>query len=387
MSNQPQRDNTPRSSFLHHPAVVITALLVFFPLGIGLMWHGQVWSTQTRYVISGFFGLLIVAFLGTETPAPNGGASNEPPPPTLPADPLPPVADRRNEVPDLKAKLANDETYTRLWQAGTRKERDRFLTYVSELIAVGGAAARLSKALQRAKLKQAAINLYLIAVRDGHLPQEFVARVQNHISEGAQSPRSGLWSAKHDYTALAYWLNPTNAEYLRARLAAKGKAPGRWYSGESPPWLEYLATEQGALERLAVMVDLTDEELARLGDLKCRPKGLDIVTSYAPTTGKRSVTCKPPKQLKPKLNVGEFLTARGFYAARTRKKLERAMRLALSDPEAFAQLVATDPEVFRLGEGMVVVLVGSEGPFASTVKVRKKGTLAEFWTVNEALTQ
>jgi hypothetical protein len=58
--------------------------------------------------------------------------------------------------------------------------------------------------------------------------------------------------------------------------------------------------------------------------------------------------------------------------------------VASGDSAAFDQLLATG-QVFVLKGGLEVTVVDHEGFLASVVKVRKRGTLAEIWTIREAL--
>jgi hypothetical protein len=58
--------------------------------------------------------------------------------------------------------------------------------------------------------------------------------------------------------------------------------------------------------------------------------------------------------------------------------------VASGDVDAFKLLLKSDPGVFELQPGMEVTLVDSQGTLGSVVKVRKRGTLAEFWTVSRS---
>ncbi len=53
------------------PAAVIATLILFFPLGLFLMWRSRVWSRRTRWIITSCFGVvsLLAALTPTETPS------------------------------------------------------------------------------------------------------------------------------------------------------------------------------------------------------------------------------------------------------------------------------------------------------------------------------
>lgn len=117
-------------------------------------------------------------------------------------------------------------------------------------------------------------------------------------------------------------------------------------------------------------------------EAKCKTLGREAMAEIRVTSdGKpyRAWRCKAPPR-----DPGVFITKRGYLAAATKEKLERAVGL-VSDPPALEALLRSDREVFQLGEGIEVVAVDSGGVLSSVVKVRKKGALAEFWTVREAL--
>ncbi len=104
------------------------------------------------------------------------------------------------------------------------------------------------------------------------------------------------------------------------------------------------------------------------------PPPEDLPTATAPVRPRRA-----PGDLS-------WTTREGYVAARTEAQLEQAVRLvADGDREAFAAYVTRGPDVFLLKEGVQVFVVESKGLLASHVKVRLKGTTAEFWTVREAL--
>lgn len=79
-------------------------------------------------------------------------------------------------------------------------------------------------------------------------------------------------------------------------------------------------------------------------------------------------------------------TVGGHVGAVSRVKLEQAMAIAATgDKEAFDKLLANDTGVFVLAPGLEVYVSDADGVLGSVVKVRKKGTTAEIWTVREAI--
>lgn len=82
-----------------------------------------------------------------------------------------------------------------------------------------------------------------------------------------------------------------------------------------------------------------------------------------------------------------FRMKKGYIGTGTRAKLDKVLEAAANPtPAVLEAMIASDPDVFVIGEGMEVVAVDSGGGVLSGVaKVRKKGTAFEFWTVREAL--
>ena len=70
--------------------------------------------------------------------------------------------------------------------------------------------------------------------------------------------------------------------------------------------------------------------------------------------------------------------------AQTKAKFEELMDLAARDPAGFQRMFESDPAVFPLQEGLVVVVVDSDGLLSGLAQVRPLGGLAPFWTVREA---
>lgn len=107
----------------------------------------------------------------------------------------------------------------------------------------------------------------------------------------------------------------------------------------------------------------------------------DAVAGSAPTKPVPSAGTQAAEDLPP----GTFVTKEGYIGALSKERLDQAISLLASrDNAAFDQLLAFR-EVFALKKGLQVTVVDHEGFLASVVKVRKRGTLLEFWTVSEAL--
>lgn len=49
------------------PLSTTILLILFFPLGIYLMWKNELWSKTARVVISAFFGLLVIGNMNKES--------------------------------------------------------------------------------------------------------------------------------------------------------------------------------------------------------------------------------------------------------------------------------------------------------------------------------
>jgi hypothetical protein len=194
----------------------------------------------------------------------------------LPAEPPPPAAELVSQVAGFEAKLAADGAYKELWKR-PRAELNLFLTFLSELLAAGGSSTDITKPVRAKRLQDAGVALYMVFVRKGSFPVSFTSALQNHLAATKGDPRQGTWSPYttrgtpiHDYTALAAWLNPESASYLREHLAAKREGPCRWRAADprdqpSRPWLVF---EIDGLNRLALLPALSPLENARLALLK-----------------------------------------------------------------------------------------------------------------------
>jgi hypothetical protein len=99
------------------------------------------------------------------------------------------------------------------------------------------------------------------------------------------------------------------------------------------------------------------------------------------------VSASPPQKTPQATGLppGTFLTKDGYIGAVSSERLDQVMQLiASNDRAALEQLLATG-WAFMLKGGLEVTVVDHEGLLGSVVKIRKRGTLAELWTVREAL--
>jgi hypothetical protein len=213
----------------------------------------------------------------TASPAPTS------PPPTkarapLPVDPAPPLAAKALEGPALEAEAVGDAVYQKAWDGKHDAARDILLTALSHgLISEQDdgnmilTQAELD-ALKREKLDHAFLKLASYIARTGNLPSDVIARAKMVLSASGGLPFGGTWRGTRgkpppeaDFAALAYWLNPSDADRLRVFIATRPIGNG-WQSSKRP-MRPYLARERFALRRLGLLTALTSAEQARLEDL------------------------------------------------------------------------------------------------------------------------
>lgn len=198
--------------------------------------------------------------------------------PKVPQDPLPSSADKAGEVPALEARLANDSAYLSIWKPALSADRLSFLSAVSEIRAtMNGDSATISemrsKKLQKHRLLQPVITLSMIFARAGRYPDDFENRVRGMLAASPSLPHLGICGAVNeskdtfDISALSAWVMKGSPVYLRALLGCRKEAAFSWPTVASP-MLPYIQTERGALERIALLDDLTHSERERLSDLK-----------------------------------------------------------------------------------------------------------------------
>lgn len=207
----------------------------------------------------------------------------------LPPDPPPRIADRASEAPELEAKMIADSMYATLWDDRHQADRDLVLTGVSEALVteeVGNNQVfipeTVAKELERRKLLDIVLNVTATIPRTGALPKDFDIRARAAIKAVSSSPQHGVWTTKKingapvDYSGLAYWLEPGDADYLREHLTGRRSGPIGFEALTKPTaraTRPYLARERAALERLALIATLTPDETARLAELKASKLG------------------------------------------------------------------------------------------------------------------
>jgi hypothetical protein len=308
--------------------LILTALILFMPLGIPLLWWSGKYTRKTRLWLTLGSALLFFFALGSrnsrdlEQSAMNdlgaqaGGLDTSPnnalsgqqasrstssgqPPAITPvvsadADPAPPVAHLAAEVPDLLAQLQTSSSFRKL-QPTAHPDTKLFLTIVSKLLAEGGAPHQLMERARRAQLHDAAVKTYLITARTGRLPEPVEALAQGFLRDRGEAANQKTWDIKdpsYDVTALAAWLNRQDPAYLRALITARRTGPAQWTNHAanrqfSEPWITWIALPGAAYERLARMTELTDDEWRDW----CAWFGQELVEKIDPELGQAQRGC------------------------------------------------------------------------------------------------
>lgn len=214
---------------------------------------------------------------------PQQGATTSPPVPAMPVrpripdDPPPPSAALAKDVPVLEAQLVGDPSYVSLWEPSRRTDLLLFLTAVSQFRATTDGQKTsidepLEKKLEARRIFQPAVTLMLISGRVGHYPADFDQNLRRVLAEMRFLPNLGLCgtsdSSKEvfDFSAIGAWTMKDRPEYLRGLLACRREKASKWPVVRAPH-LPYIQTERGALERLALLDDLTQAERDRLEEL------------------------------------------------------------------------------------------------------------------------
>lgn len=178
-------------------------------------------------------------------------------------------------------------------------------------------------------------------------------------------------------------------------------AASRTYRAAGPGGLGAVAVLAYASEKVDGMYTAANGEFAPEGKwAKADPKvplskwslSIEYAESYFAHSAKAdetpNVATSPPRSeetREAKLPPGTFRTKEGYFGALSEEKLDEAFSLAASnDNAALEELIGTGA-VFQLKGGLEVTVVDREGFLSSKVKLRKRGTLIEFWTVREAL--
>lgn len=205
--------------------------------------------------------------------------------PRLPPDPTPYLSAKASEAPALEAELVADKSYATIWDEKHQDDRNLVFSAVSELLITEELESdrvfipeNLVKELERRKLMNMVLKLSAIIPRTGALPSDFAAKAKGAISSVASEARRGVWTPKKasgapvDFAALASYLNPEDAGYLREFITARREGPIGW-ENSAKPVRPYLVRERAALERLALLTPLTTDETARLTELRTSKLG------------------------------------------------------------------------------------------------------------------
>lgn len=212
-------------------------------------------------------------------PVPSASA---PPGPQLPPEPPAPAADLAAEVPKFEAELAADPAYATIWDPQHADDLTLLLSGVSEALSDGGFTGEIRTQLPKRKLKQAALDLYLVHARLNQFPQDFTDKLRAYLSTIRPQINLGVWApfqagqVPHDFAALALWMNRDQPSYVRALLAARRGGPIHWMVQSKPPLRPYLSTEIGALEWLSILTQLTPDEAQHLSDLNVDAETLKV---------------------------------------------------------------------------------------------------------------
>ena len=55
---------------------IIILLIIFFPIGLYLMWNNKLWTKQTRWIVTGIFTVIVVANAGKNNGSPSANNNN-----------------------------------------------------------------------------------------------------------------------------------------------------------------------------------------------------------------------------------------------------------------------------------------------------------------------
>jgi len=148
-------------------------------------------------------------------------------PAKLPADPKPIFFGDDATAQKETTKARSDPKYDEVWKPTQVEDLTLLLTGLSQLLSGlderGQVAidSALAESLRKRGLLDLAATLNGVFVNSGTLPPDFVERVQQHLKTIRKRPRLGVWSPKrddlamHDFSALAAWMNRTEAAYFR----------------------------------------------------------------------------------------------------------------------------------------------------------------------------
>ena len=205
-------------------------------------------------------------------------------------DPAPNPA-MAEEVPAIEALLLADPAYAAMWMPKQADGLVAVLTGLSEALAstvnsTGDATIdeNVAQAIEKRKLASVYIRSLAPPTRTGHLMPDFADRLTAYLASIKSQPHLGVWTPStttkgvpRNFSALAWWVNPNDAGYAREFLAAR-RDPAFAWAPVRDPYLPYLARERAALERLARITSLTDDEAGRLAELRASKLGDDPPT-------------------------------------------------------------------------------------------------------------
>ena len=68
-------ENQTELKWYQKPAGVIILLIFFFPVGLYLMWKNELWTKQTRWIVTAFIAVVIIANAGKNNAGSNSSSS------------------------------------------------------------------------------------------------------------------------------------------------------------------------------------------------------------------------------------------------------------------------------------------------------------------------
>lgn len=68
-------ENQPEVKWYQKPTSIIILLIIFFPIGLYLMWKNELWTKQTRWIVTGVITALIIANSGNNNSESSSGSN------------------------------------------------------------------------------------------------------------------------------------------------------------------------------------------------------------------------------------------------------------------------------------------------------------------------
>jgi hypothetical protein len=181
------------------------------------------------------------------------------------------------------------------------------LTAISDGLAYGSPHTAVAAVLKEAGLMDAVNMLGGILARSGKLPADFTTRVDAYLAANKTAPRLGLWNPYEkgkpgvDATALAMWMHPNDAPYVRERMLALVNGPYN-YTGKEPERRRWLMDLPEVAERVNALGAFTKEDCTMLGH------EFHVTT----TGGVTSASCVPPAKKPQQPKLGDEFTLGDF---------------------------------------------------------------------------